>query len=70
MTKQFKVEGMMCGHCRMHAEKALNSVPGVSATVTLTPPVATVEFTGAPKTIRELQTALSAAGDYRLVEEV
>jgi len=24
-----KIEGMTCGHCKMKAEKALNSVPGV-----------------------------------------
>jgi Cu2+-exporting ATPase len=69
MTKQFKVEGMMCNHCRMHAEKALNSVAGVNATVTLTPPVARVEFSGPEKTIQELQAALSTAGDYRLVDD-
>ena len=42
MEKQFKVSGMMCNHCRMHVEKALNKLEGVSATVTLDPPVATV----------------------------
>ena len=42
VMKKYKVEGMMCGHCRMHVEKALNSIEGVSATVTLDPPVAEV----------------------------
>ena len=46
MEKQFKVSGMMCQHCRMHVEKALNKLEGVSATVTLDPPVATVTFSG------------------------
>ena len=46
MEKQFKVSGMMCQHCRMHVEKALNKLEGVSATVTLDPPVATVKFSG------------------------
>ena len=31
MEKDFKVEGMMCNHCRMHVEKALNSVEGITA---------------------------------------
>ena len=35
MKKEFKIEGMMCNHCRMHVEKALNSMEGVHATVTL-----------------------------------
>ena len=29
MKKEFKVEGMMCNHCRMHVEKALNSMEGI-----------------------------------------
>ena len=41
MQKTFNVSGMMCMHCRAHVEKALNSISGVSATVTLDPPVAT-----------------------------
>lgn len=67
MKKEFKIEGMSCNHCRMHAEKALNSLEGVSATVTLEPPVATIEFTGAEKPLEELQKALSEAGDYKIV---
>ena len=46
MKKEFKVDGMMCNHCRMHVEKALNALEGVRAAVTLEPPVAEVEFTG------------------------
>ena len=55
MKKEFKVEGMMCNHCRMHVEKALNSMEGIHATVTLDPPVATVEFSDGEKTLEELQ---------------
>lgn len=69
MKKVFKVEGMACGHCRMQVEKALNAVPGVSATVTLDPPVATVEFAGEEKPMQELQKSLSDAGDYKLIED-
>lgn len=70
MKKEFKVEGMMCNHCRMHVEKALNRLEGVSATVTLEPPVATVEFTGEKVyTLEELQKQVSEeAGEYTLSE--
>ena len=69
MKKEFKVEGMMCMHCRMHVEKALNSIEGVKATVTLDPPVATVEFEGAAKSLNELQKVVTEeAGDYKLSE--
>lgn len=67
MKKTYKVEGMMCNHCRTHLEKDLNALPGVEAEVTLTPPVATVTFTdGAEHPLDELQ---AAAGDYKLIEE-
>ena len=67
MKKEFKVEGMMCNHCRMHVEKALNSMEGIHATVTLDPPVATVEFSDGEKTLEELQKVVTEeAGDYTL----
>ena len=60
MKKEFKVEGMMCNHCRMHVEKALNSMEGVHATVTLSE---------GEKTLDELQAVVTAqAGDYTLKE--
>ena len=67
MKKEFKVEGMMCNHCRMHVEKALNSMEGVHATVTLNPPVAIVELSDGEKTLEELQKAVTEeAVDYTL----
>ena len=67
MKKEFKVEGMMWNHCRMHVEKALNSMEGIHATVTLNPPVATVEFSDGEKTLEELQKVVTKeAGDYTL----
>ena len=67
MKKEYKVEGMMCNHCRMHVEKALNSMEGVHATVTLNPPVAIVELSDGEKTLEELQKAVTEeAGDYTL----
>ena len=64
----YKVEGMMCNHCRMHVEKALNSLEGIRATVTLDPPVATIEFTdGKSYTLEELQAQITKeAGDYQI----
>lgn len=68
MKKEFNVEGMMCGHCRMHVEKALNSLPGVKAEVSLEKATATVEFTGGRQyTLDELQKQVSdQAGEYVL----
>ncbi len=69
MKKEYKVSGMMCDHCRQHVERALNALEGVRATVTLDPPVATVEFTGAERSLAELQAAVAErAGDYTLAE--
>ena len=69
MEKQFKVSGMMCQHCRMHVEKALNKLKGVNATVTLDPPVATVKFTGKEYSLEELQRQVTEeAGEYGLSE--
>ena len=69
MEKQFKVSGMMCNHCRMHVEKALNKLEGVTASVTLDPPVATVQFSGKEYSLKELQKQVTdEAGEYGLSE--
>lgn len=71
MTKRFNVEGMMCGHCRTRVEKALNSIEGVKATVTLSPAEATVEFTASEIPLAELQRIVNEqAGEYRLSEKL
>lgn len=70
MKKTFNVEGMMCNHCRTHVERALNSIEGVKAVVTLSPAEAVVEFSGEEKTLEELQSVVSQqAGEYRLSEK-
>lgn len=70
MKKRFNVEGMMCDHCRAHVEKALNSIEGVKAVVTLSPAEAEVEFTNGEKSLEELQSIVTEkAGDYRLSEK-
>ena len=69
MKKTYRVEGMMCQNCRKHVEKALNSMDGVKATVTLDPPQAVVEFEGEERPLSELQAFVTEeAGDYRLSE--
>ena len=35
MKKTLTIEGMMCSHCVAHVEKALNALPGVTASVDL-----------------------------------
>ncbi len=69
MTKTYKVSGMMCQHCVAHVSRALNSLPGVTAVVTLEPAKAQVTFSGTPLSMEELQEAITAhAGDYTLSE--
>ena len=33
MTREFKVKGMMCGHCQANVEKGLAALEGVTAVV-------------------------------------
>ena len=68
VRKRYQVEGMMCDHCRQHVEQALNAFVGVLATVTLEPPVATIDFVQAPLSVEQLQEALSKAGKYSIKE--
>ena len=42
MTKKVVIDGMMCTHCSGRVEKALNAVPGASASVDLESKTATV----------------------------
>ena len=42
MAKTMKSEGMMCAHCSGRVEKALNDLPGVTATVDLAAGTASV----------------------------
>ena len=67
--REYHVEGMMCKHCVGRVERALNSIEGVKAEVTLEPPVATVEWEGTPLPIEELQKILiEKGGDYQITE--
>ncbi len=50
--KTYRIEGMNCNHCSMAAEKAIQSVAGVtSATVDLQKKEAYVEGTATPEAI-------------------
>lgn len=63
----YKVKGMACNHCVMHVQKALESLPGVKAEVTLEPAQAVLEFTDRIYGKEELQNAVSSkAGEYIL----
>lgn len=62
MEKKYKIDGMMCNHCRMHAEQALNSIDGVQASVTLDPAEAIIQFSEGEKPLEELQKALDPEG--------
>lgn len=66
MKYEFKVEGMMCDHCRTHVEKALNSIEGLKATVTLNPPVAIVECDHEPSLADLQRVVTEKAGEYTL----
>ena len=71
VSRTYRVEGMMCNHCRMYVEKALNSIEGVEAQVTLDPPVATLTYSeGKELPLETLQQVLTEkAGDYTISEE-
>ena len=63
----YKVKGMMCGHCVMHVQKALESIPGVKANVTLDPACAEIEFSGKVYDKSEIQAVIrEKAGEYIL----
>lgn len=69
MKKRYRIEGMMCPHCRMRVEKALGGIEGTRVAVTLDPPEAVVEFAGPAPSIGEVQRIVHlTAGDYTLTE--
>jgi len=66
----YKVKGMMCGHCVMHVQKALESLPGVKATVTLEPAEAVIEFSEKVYDRAVLQSVIiEKAGEYILEDK-
>ena len=67
MTHNYTITGMSCDGCRTKAEKALNTIEGVEASVTLDPPVATITMEK-HLPIFKFQKALYAAGNYIISE--
>ncbi|MEG2989303.1 MAG: heavy metal translocating P-type ATPase, partial [Oscillospiraceae bacterium] len=63
MERTIKIEGMTCMHCSAHVEKALNAIPGTTATVDLAAKTATV--TG-DASLEQLKAAVEDAG-YEVV---
>ncbi|MBC7408027.1 MAG: heavy-metal-associated domain-containing protein, partial [Arcicella sp.] len=63
MKHTYQVSGMSCNGCRTTVEKTLNQIGGVSAEVTLNPPMATITMQQ-HITTDKLQIALSKAGNY------
>ena len=63
MEKKVLIEGMMCQNCRKHVDKALNGIPGASATVDLDSKTAVVTGDVADDAIR---AAVEEAG-YQVV---
>jgi len=62
-----KVEGMTCGHCQMHVEKALSGLKGVKkATVDLGKKTATVIYEAGAVTREQMVKAVEDAG-YKVV---
>ena len=56
MEKTMKIEGMMCAHCSGRVEKALNELPGVTATVNLEAGTATVQGEASNETLTKAVT--------------
>lgn len=65
MTHIYSITGMTCEGCRSKAEKALNSIEGVKAAISLEPPQAIIEMHHHIPT-EKLQQALSSAGPYTI----
>jgi len=66
MKKELMIEGMSCGHCVMHVEKALNAITGVHASVDLATKKAVVTM-DQPVSDEVLKQAVSEAG-YEVTE--
>jgi Cu+-exporting ATPase len=67
MTHTYTISGMSCNGCRTKVEKALNTIDGVEATVTLDPPMATISMEK-HISLFKFQKALYEAGKYTITE--
>jgi len=67
MKNTFTITGISCNGCRTKAEKVLNEIEGVEATVTLEPPLATI-IAEKSVSLFKLQKQLYTAGNYVISE--
>ena len=65
MKHVFEIEGMSCNGCRSKVEDSLNSMYGVSAKVTLKPPIAEIEMEE-HISVETFQKVLTKAGAYKI----
>ena len=65
MIHSYQITGMSCNGCRTTVEKALNTIDGIVASVSLSPPVATITMEK-HFPIELLQEALTKAGSYTI----
>ena len=65
MTHNYQITGMSCNGCRTKVENTLNTIEGVSAVVTLEPPMAVITMEKHIST-KQFQTSLSAVGNYTI----
>ena len=69
MIHVYEISGMRCNNCVEKVKKALSAIDGVvSASVTLSPPEATVEMTHHVST-EALNKSLGAVGEYHLTDK-
>jgi P-type Cu+ transporter len=68
MKHTYKITGMSCDGCRAKVEKTLNTIEGVDAQVTLSPPQATISMKEHIPT-ETMQKALGAVGHYGIEME-
>ena len=67
MTHTYTITGMTCNGCRTKVEKALNTIDGVEATVSLEPPIATITM-DKQVSLFKFQKVLYEAGKYTITE--
>jgi Cu2+-exporting ATPase len=65
MKHTYHIDGMSCEGCRKSVEEALNNIEGVTAQVSLDPPMASIIMDQHIPT-EKLQEKISKAGDYRI----
>jgi Cu2+-exporting ATPase len=68
MKHTYTITGMTCNGCRSSVEKALNSIEGIEAVVSLDPPIATLLMKDHIP-LAQLQETLSKAGKYTISME-